>query len=79
MTRSLDRSADEGSAFAVHDRAMADAVARLMDDDPAPRVMVWAHNGHLAKGGYGDRVTASRCSTRGPHAAQTHVRRVECR
>ncbi|MGC2997485.1 hypothetical protein ACPF8X_03520 [Streptomyces sp. G35A] len=33
VTRSLDQSAGEESAFAVRDRAMADAVARLMDDD----------------------------------------------
>ncbi|MFJ3858298.1 erythromycin esterase family protein [Streptomyces sp. NPDC090085] len=58
VTRSLDQSAGEESAFAVRDRAMADAVARLVDADPAARVMVWAHNGHLAKGTYGDRVTA---------------------
>ncbi|MGW7198665.1 erythromycin esterase family protein [Streptomyces chryseus] len=58
VTRSLDQSAGEESAFAVRDRAMADAVARLVDDDPTARVMVWAHNGHLAKGTYGDRVTA---------------------
>lgn len=75
----LDQSTGEESAFAVRDRAMADAVARLMDDDPTSRVMVWAHNGHLAKGTYGGRVTASYCSTEGPHAAQAHVRRVECR
>jgi erythromycin esterase-like protein len=79
VTRSLDRSAGEERALAVRDRVMADAVARLMDDDPTSRVMVWAHNGHLAKGAYGGRVTASHCSTRGPHAAQAHVRRVECR
>ncbi|MEU9027450.1 erythromycin esterase family protein [Streptomyces sp. NPDC048383] len=58
VTRSLDQSAGEESAFAVRDRAMADAVARLVDDDPTARVMVWAHNGHLAKGTYGDGVTA---------------------
>ncbi|MFE4049382.1 erythromycin esterase family protein [Streptomyces sp. YIM B13518] len=58
VTRSLDQSGGEESAFAVRDRAMADAVARLVDADPAARVMVWAHNGHLAKGTYGDRATA---------------------
>ncbi|SMF77059.1 erythromycin esterase family protein [Streptomyces sp. Amel2xC10] len=58
VTRSLDQSVGEESAFAVRDRAMADAVARLVDDDPTARVMVWAHNGHLAKGTYGDGVTA---------------------
>ncbi|GAA2957260.1 MULTISPECIES: erythromycin esterase family protein [Streptomyces] len=58
VTRSLDQSAGEDSAFAARDRAMADAVARLVDDDPTARIMVWAHNGHLAKGTYGDRVTA---------------------
>ncbi|WP_336322339.1 erythromycin esterase family protein [Streptomyces lavendofoliae] len=58
VTRSLDQSAGEESAFAVRDRAMADAVARLVDGDPAARVMVWAHNGHIAKGTYGNRVPA---------------------
>lgn len=47
LTRSLDQSAVEESAFAVRDRAMADAVARLVDDDPAARIMIWSHNGHL--------------------------------
>ncbi|MET7293827.1 erythromycin esterase family protein [Streptomyces griseoloalbus] len=63
---SLDQSAGEESVFAVRDRAMADAVARLMDDDPTSRVMVWAHNGHLAEGMYGDRVTASTARQEGP-------------
>ncbi|MGC9406080.1 erythromycin esterase family protein [Streptomyces sp. DZ1-3] len=58
VTRSLDQSAGEESAFAVRDRAMADAVARLVEDDPTGRVMLWAHNGHVATGTYGDRVTA---------------------
>ncbi|MFH8727039.1 erythromycin esterase family protein [Streptomyces termitum] len=58
VTRSLDQSAGEESVYAVRDRAMADAVARLVDADPAARVMVWAHNGHIAKGTYGNGVAA---------------------
>ncbi|MGW6568842.1 erythromycin esterase family protein [Streptomyces sp. NPDC054975] len=58
VTRSLDHTAGQDSVFAVRDSYMADAVARLVDDDPAARVMVWAHNGHIAKGTYGDRVPA---------------------
>ncbi|MFE7051367.1 erythromycin esterase family protein [Streptomyces californicus] len=67
MTRPLDQSAGEESAYAVYDRLMADAVARLTDDHPmTANVMVWAHNGHLAKDTYGDRIIAlgSRLSQR---------------
>ncbi|MEV5438485.1 erythromycin esterase family protein [Streptomyces sp. NPDC052682] len=34
---------------AVRDRYMADAVAELLDADPSARVVLWAHNGHIAK------------------------------
>lgn len=44
--------------YAARDRYMAEAVTRLVDDDPEARVMVWAHNGHIAKGTYGDQVPA---------------------
>lgn len=37
---------------------MAEAVARVVDNGPEARVMVWAHNEHLARGTYGDRVPA---------------------
>ncbi|MGZ9934229.1 erythromycin esterase family protein [Streptomyces sp. NC-S4] len=48
----------EDGVYAARDRYMAEAVARLVDDDPGARVMVWAHNGHIAKGTYGDQVPA---------------------
>ncbi|GAA2490401.1 erythromycin esterase family protein [Streptomyces gobitricini] len=58
VTRSFEPSAGEDSVFAVRDRYMAEAVVRLVDDDPQTRVMVWAHNGHIAKGAYGKQVPA---------------------
>ncbi|MEW2138887.1 erythromycin esterase family protein [Streptomyces sp. NPDC005409] len=58
VTRPFEAPADEDGVYAARDRYMAGAVARLVDDDPEARVMVWAHNGHIAKGTYGDRVPA---------------------
>lgn len=58
VTRSPGLRSGEDSVFAVRDRYMADAVARLVDDSPQARVIVWAHNGHIAKGTYGDGVPA---------------------
>lgn len=58
VTRSFTPSAGEDSVLAVRDRYMAEAVARLVDDDPQARVMLWAHNGHIAKGTYGEQVPA---------------------
>ncbi|WP_406474427.1 erythromycin esterase family protein [Streptomyces platensis] len=58
VTRSAGPPSGDDSVFAARDRYMADAVTRLLDDDPAARVIVWAHNGHIAKGTYGDGVPA---------------------
>ncbi|MFF8267134.1 erythromycin esterase family protein [Streptomyces sp. NPDC016562] len=58
VTRPFEAPADEDGVYAARDRYMAEAVARLVDDDPEARVMVWAHNGHITKGTYGDRVPA---------------------
>lgn len=58
VTRPFDPSAGEESVFAARDRYMAEAVTRLVDDAPKARVMVWAHNGHIAKGTYGEQVPA---------------------
>ncbi|MFG2138108.1 erythromycin esterase family protein [Streptomyces sp. NPDC048650] len=56
VTCSPDLPSGENSVFAVRDRYMAEAVARLVDDSPDARVMVWAHNGHIARGTYGEGV-----------------------
>ncbi|MFD7915052.1 erythromycin esterase family protein [Streptomyces sp. NPDC059752] len=58
VTRPFTASAGEDGVYAARDRYMAEAVARLVDDDPEARVMVWAHNGHIAKGTYGEQVPA---------------------
>ncbi|MFD0377268.1 erythromycin esterase family protein [Streptomyces sp. NPDC127112] len=58
VTRPFAASAGEEGVYAARDRYMAEAVARLVDDDPGARVVVWAHNGHIAKGTYGDQVPA---------------------
>ncbi|MFC9238277.1 erythromycin esterase family protein [Streptomyces decoyicus] len=58
VTRSPGPPSGEDSVFAVRDRYMADAVARLVDASPEARVIVWAHNGHIAKSTYGDGVPA---------------------
>ena len=36
------------TVFNVRDALMAEAVGRLSDEDPARKIAVWAHNGHLA-------------------------------
>ncbi|MFE3882311.1 erythromycin esterase family protein [Streptomyces lydicus] len=56
VTRSPGMASGEHSVFAARDRYMADAVARLVDDSAAERVILWAHNGHLTKGTYGNGV-----------------------
>ncbi|PBC86621.1 erythromycin esterase [Streptomyces sp. 2224.1] len=56
VTRSPDLRSGEHSVLAARDRYMADAVARLVDDSPSTRVILWAHNGHLTAGTYGDGV-----------------------
>lgn len=56
VTRPFAPPAGEDSVFAARDRYMAEAVTRLVDDDPGARVLVWAHNGHIAKSTYGERV-----------------------
>ncbi|MEV5887006.1 erythromycin esterase family protein [Streptomyces sp. NPDC052020] len=58
VTRPFDPPAGEDNVFAARDRYMAEAVTRLLDDDPGARVVVWAHNGHITKGAYGQRVPA---------------------
>ncbi|MFF5706941.1 erythromycin esterase family protein [Streptomyces sp. NPDC012794] len=58
VSRPLKASAGEDGVYTARDRYMAEAVARLVDDDPRARVAVWAHNGHIAKGTYGDQVPA---------------------
>ncbi|HEY1177778.1 MAG TPA: erythromycin esterase family protein, partial [Phytomonospora sp.] len=46
------------TVFAARDRYMADAVSEILDADPAARVALWAHNGHLARTRYGAGVVA---------------------
>ncbi|MER7822923.1 erythromycin esterase family protein [Streptomyces sp. NPDC096097] len=69
VTRSLDPGSPQDNVFAVRDRYMAEAVARLTDDSgdsgdkggsagTAGTVALWAHNGHIAKGAYGNGVPA---------------------
>ncbi|MCM9082395.1 erythromycin esterase family protein [Streptomyces spororaveus] len=58
VTRPFGASAGEDGVYAARDRYMAEAVARLVDDAPEARIMVWADNGHIAKGTYGDQVPA---------------------
>nr|WP_306432906.1 erythromycin esterase family protein [Streptomyces harenosi] len=58
VTRPFAPSAGEDSVFAARDRYMAEAVTRLVDGDPHARVMVWAHNGHITKGTYGEQIPA---------------------
>jgi erythromycin esterase-like protein len=35
--------------FAVRDRAMADNVAWILEQNPGAKIVLWAHNGHVAK------------------------------
>ncbi len=38
-----------GDAFAERDRAMAENVAWILKRDPEARIVLWAHNGHVAE------------------------------
>lgn len=67
VTRAPGHHAGEDSVFAVRDRYMAEAVDRIVDDDPAARVIVWAHNGHIAKSTYGAQVPALGSRLRARH------------
>jgi len=35
------------------DRSMADNIKWILDNNPGAKMVVWAHNGHVATGGYG--------------------------
>jgi erythromycin esterase len=41
-------AADEDGSFAVRDQAMADNLGWLRAQHPGARIVVWAHNGHVA-------------------------------
>ncbi|MEV7560641.1 erythromycin esterase family protein [Streptomyces sp. NPDC089795] len=57
VTRSLDPGSPEDNVFAVRDRYMAEAVARHAEGAGAQGpVALWAHNGHIVKGAYGNGV-----------------------
>ncbi|MFG2485162.1 erythromycin esterase family protein [Streptomyces virginiae] len=63
VTRSLDPGSPQDNVFAVRDRHMAEAVVRLAESGggsggTAGPVALWAHNGHIAKGVYGNGVPA---------------------
>ena len=65
LVRQLTASGSEGSA--IRDRAMADNLDFLLDRRfPGKKVMVWAHNYHIAKSHFGDEVPR----TMGAWAAQ---------
>ncbi|WP_326579538.1 erythromycin esterase family protein [Actinacidiphila glaucinigra] len=49
VTRPRQHADPERTVFAARDRHMADAVDDALSD-PAARVVVWAHNAHIAKG-----------------------------
>ncbi|GIG69559.1 erythromycin esterase family protein [Phytomonospora endophytica] len=55
------------TVFAARDRYMADAVAEILDADPAATIALWAHNGHLARTRYGGGIAAL-----GSHLAERH-------
>lgn len=57
VTRPRRHEDPEETVFAARDRYMAEAVGDLVED-PAARVVLWAHNGHLTKGRYGAAVPA---------------------
>jgi erythromycin esterase len=48
VSRPKDAKDPSESVFNTRDRLMAEAVCRLADEDPARKIAVWAHNGHLA-------------------------------
>lgn len=48
VTRPHAHEDPELTLFAARDRYMADAVSAVLDKDPEARVILWAHNGHIA-------------------------------
>jgi erythromycin esterase len=50
VCRSKEHKDPAETVFSVRDAYLAEAVARLADEDPSRRIAVWAHNGHLAAG-----------------------------
>ncbi|WP_405797783.1 erythromycin esterase family protein [Streptomyces sp. NBC_01506] len=40
----------ERTVYAARDRYMAEGVEAILDGDPAAKVVLWGHNGHIAKG-----------------------------
>ncbi|GAA4639129.1 erythromycin esterase family protein [Actinoallomurus vinaceus] len=57
VTRPRRHEDPEQTVFAARDRYMADAVGELLGD-PSAQVVLWAHNGHIAKGRYSGGVPA---------------------
>lgn len=43
----------EPPSFEARDRAMADNVAWILEQNPKDKVVLWAHNGHVGKANYG--------------------------
>ncbi|MQA94499.1 MAG: hypothetical protein GEV11_07535 [Streptosporangiales bacterium] len=52
VTRPRRHRDPERTVFAARDRYMAEAVDRLLED-PRAKVVLWAHNGHIAKARHG--------------------------
>ncbi|WP_323375775.1 erythromycin esterase family protein [Streptomyces alkaliterrae] len=50
ISRLFDPADTEGGVFTARERYMAEAVDALVDGSPSRRVVVWAHNGHVASG-----------------------------
>jgi erythromycin esterase len=48
VSRAKEHKDPAETVFAVRDAYMAEAIGRLADEEPARRIAVWAHNGHLA-------------------------------
>ncbi|MFD5897521.1 erythromycin esterase family protein [Streptomyces sp. NPDC060366] len=50
VTRNAQHPDPERTVQAARDRYMAEAVEDVLDGDPAAKVVLWGHNGHVAKG-----------------------------
>lgn len=50
VTRNPQHPDPERTVQAGRDRYMAEAVEDVLDADPAAKVVLWGHNGHVAKG-----------------------------
>ncbi|MEV0775696.1 erythromycin esterase family protein [Streptomyces sp. NPDC050428] len=74
VTRNGQHPDPERTVFAARDRYMAEAVGDILDDadHPDTKVVLWGHNGHVAKGRSADSTTAPAPAPLGGHLRERY-------